>query len=101
MLITSASEISNEDVFNDNNLWTVYILKLSNNFYYTGITNNLERRMKTHISGKGSKYVRAHLPCHVVYEEPAADRSAASKREFKIKKLSRKQKEQLIKESKK
>ncbi len=101
MLITSASEISNEDVFNDNNLWTVYILKLSNNFYYTGITNNLERRLKTHISGKGSKYVRAHLPCYVVYEEPAADRSAASKREFKIKKLSRKQKEQLIKESKK
>lgn len=84
----------------NNNLWTVYILKLSNGSYYTGITNNLERRLKKHISGKGSKYVRAHLPCCVIYEEPAADRSSASKREFKIKKLSRKQKEQLIKESK-
>ena len=78
--------------------WLVYILELSNGSYYTGITNDLDRRIKKHKSGKGSKYVRSHLPFSVVYRESALNRSVASKREFKIKKLTRKQKEQLIKE---
>lgn len=85
---------------NGGNVWTVYILQLSNDSYYTGITNNLERRLKHHADGKGSKYVRAHLPFCVIYQEFVLNRSVASKREIEIKKLSRKQKEQLIKESK-
>lgn len=78
--------------------WVVYILKLSNGAYYTGITNDLNNRIKVHRKGKGSKYVRAYLPFSVVYTEAADNRSVASKREATIKKLSRLKKKQLIKE---
>lgn len=79
-------------------LWIVYILELSNNTLYTGITNDLKARLKKHATGKGSKYVRSHLPFKVVYTECAKNRSEASKREIQIKKLSRKDKIKLIKE---
>lgn len=77
--------------------WVVYILKLNDNSYYTGITNNLKERLKKHRNKKGSKYVASRLPCSVVYMEQAKDRSAASKREIEIKKLSREQKITLVK----
>ena len=78
--------------------WIVYILQMNDDTYYTGITNNLDRRMEAHKSGKGSKYVRSRLPFRVVYTCSEANRSEASKREARIKKLSRKEKELLIKE---
>jgi len=80
--------------------WVVYILELSNGNYYTGITNNLEKRLKRHINGKGSKIVRSYLPFKLIYTEKAKNRSEASKRESTIKRLSRKEKENLIKEKK-
>jgi len=66
--------------------------------YYTGITNNLQKRLDTHRAGKGSKYVRARLPFRVVYKETADNRSAASKREAQIKNMTKSQKEILVKE---
>lgn len=77
--------------------WVVYILELSDGSYYTGITNNLERRLETHRSGKGSRYVRSRLPIvKVAYQESMSTRGEASSREIKIKKLSKSQKKELI-----
>ena len=73
------------------------MLHLNNDAYYTGITNNLPKRLKTHEIGKGSKYVRGRLPFSVVYIQHTANRSEASKREAAIKKLTRAQKIELIK----
>jgi predicted GIY-YIG superfamily endonuclease len=77
-------------------MWLVYILELADGSYYTGITNNLEKRLKIHASGKGSKYVKARLPIKsVIYTEEVENRSIASKREIEIKKLSHEQKGKL------
>ena len=77
-------------------MWVVYMLKLSNQAYYTGSTNNLPKRLQTHAAGNGSKYVRAHLPFELVRTEECTTKSAALKREGQIKRLTHKQKEQLI-----
>ncbi len=76
--------------------WYVYILKCKDDTLYTGITNNLEKRIDCHKSGKGSKYVRSRLPITLIYVENANNRSEASKREYEIKKLSRTNKLKLI-----
>jgi putative endonuclease len=77
-------------------MWHVYILEVSDGTYYTGITNNIEKRMEDHRNGKGSKYVRSRIPFHIVYQESVRNRSAATRRELEIKKMSRKNKEKLI-----
>ena len=65
--------------------WHVYILLCRDNFLYTGITCDVDRRMKKHASGTGAKFVRSHLPFTLVHTEPAASHSAAIKREAEIK----------------
>ena len=69
--------------------WVVYILKCGDGSLYTGITNDLEKRVKAHDAGKGAKYTRGRGPFVLVYREELPDRGAASKREVEIKKLSR------------
>ncbi len=78
-------------------MWHVYILKCKNGSLYTGITNDLKRRLSQHQSGKGARYTRAFGAAKMVYEERRADRSSASKREAQIKSWSRKQKLEFIK----
>ncbi len=73
-----------------------YILKCSDNTYYTGWTNDLEKRLTAHNSGKGSKYTRLRLPVELVYHECFKTKQEAMKREYAIKQLSRKEKEKLI-----
>lgn len=73
-----------------------YIVQCSDGTYYTGWTNNLQNRVATHNSGKGAKYTRARLPVQLVYYEEYATKSEAMKREYAIKRLSRKEKEKLI-----
>lgn len=80
--------------------WFVYIIKLNNKSYYTGITNNITKRLDTHKKGKGSKYVRSNLPFVLVYLETIINRSEASKKEYKIKRMTKQQKEELINSSK-
>lgn len=63
---------------------------------YTGITNNLEKRVRMHNAGIGAKFTRAGRPWEVVYQEPVTDKSAALKREIALKKLTRAQKITLI-----
>ena len=62
--------------------WNVYILECSDTTLYTGITNNIENRMRVHNNGKGSKYVRARLPFKIVHNEIYKNRSEATKREI-------------------
>ena len=81
-------------------IYVLYILELGNGAYYTGITTNLEKRLEAHRMGKGSKYVRAHLPIKIIYTRNVEGRSAASKLEAAIKKLTRSEKEKLINGSK-
>jgi putative endonuclease len=65
--------------------WYVYILECSDKSLYTGITNNIEKRIKTHNAGKGSKSLLGKLPVKLVYSEKADNRSEALKREAVIK----------------
>ena len=73
-----------------------YILKCADGSYYTGWTTDLEKRVSKHNSGNGAKYTRCRLPVELVYYEKHEDKSAAMKREYQIKQLSRSQKEALI-----
>lgn len=74
----------------------VYILKCGDNSLYTGWTNNLEKRFKNHCSGRGAKYTKGRGPLELVYYEEFEDKSLAMKREYEIKQLTRKQKDELI-----
>ena len=77
--------------------WFDYIVQCNDKTYYTGITNNLEKRIKNHNLGTASKYTRVRLPVNLVYTENRLDRSNASKREYELKQLTRTQKKALIK----
>ncbi|HGX93722.1 MAG TPA: GIY-YIG nuclease family protein [Candidatus Tenderia sp.] len=80
----------------DTSAWLVYILLCSDDSFYTGITNNLERRVAQHAAKTGAKYFRGRQPRKVVYLERGHNRSSASRREAEIKKLSRRAKAELI-----
>ena len=73
------------------------MLKCNDSSIYTGISNNLNRRLDAHAKGNGSKYVRARLPFKLIYIEVCHSRSKASKREIEIKKLDKKNKELIVK----
>ena len=74
----------------------VYMLECSDNSIYTGITNNIEKRIKIHESGKGAKYLRGRLPIKLLHKEMFLSRSDALKREILIKKMNHKEKRKLI-----
>lgn len=74
----------------------VYLLRCRDGSLYTGITNDLARRLTAHRAGKASAYTRSRRPLRLVYREPARDRSAALRREAAIKRLPRKAKLELI-----
>lgn len=78
-------------------MWYVYIVECNDGTYYTGVTNNLENRIKTHNKGKGAKYTKARLPVELIWFDVCEDKSNALKREIEIKKLTRKKKEELVK----
>lgn len=69
--------------------WLVYMIRCSDESLYTGITNNIERRMLQHTQLRGARYFRARKPRELVYIELGHDRSSASKREAQIKSLDR------------
>ncbi len=77
-------------------MWYVYIIKCSDKSLYTGITNDVARRVKVHNSRKGGKYTRSRLPVKLLYKEICQTKSEALKREIKIKSLSRKEKLELL-----
>ena len=76
--------------------WFVYILQCADHTLYTGMTDDIERRLSVHNEGKGAKYTRGRRPVQLVYRELCSNRSEALKREYAIKCLTRDQKLALI-----
>jgi putative endonuclease len=73
-----------------------YMLKCSDGTLYTGWTNDLEKRVEAHNSGKGAKYTKARRPVELAYYEEFETKEQAMKREYAIKQLGRKEKQKLI-----
>lgn len=74
------------------NCWFVYLLKCADDTLYCGITNNLDKRIKTHNSGKGAKYTKGRCPVILIKHFEVVDKSAALKLEYKIKQMSKEEK---------
>jgi putative endonuclease len=68
--------------------WIVYVLRCRDGSLYTGMTNDLQRRLTAHRAGKGGAYTRSRLPVRIVYSERRRSRGAALSREAAIKRLS-------------
>jgi putative endonuclease len=81
--------------------WTVYILKCADGTLYTGVTNDIERRLAQHRSGAGAKYTRGRGPLELLHAENHGTRSRALKREAEIKSWSREEKLQFTAKEKK
>lgn len=79
--------------------WCVYILRCGDGSLYTGATDDFPRRLAAHRAGKGAKYTRGRGPLVPVYRENCEDMSAAFKREYAIKQLTRAEKLALIREN--
>lgn len=73
-----------------------YILRCSDGTLYTGWTNDMDKRLAMHNSGKGAKYTKGRTPVELVYCEKFAEKKEAMRREYEIKQLTRKEKDQLI-----
>ena len=79
------------------NNWWVYILYCQNGNYYTGFTNDLQKRFQSHLNGTASKYTRSFKPLHIAQSwQITQSKAFAMKIEREIKKLSRAQKEKII-----
>ena len=78
--------------------WYVYILRCGDGTLYTGMTDDVQRRLAAHRAGKGAKYTRGRGPLELAYAEEQPDKSAAMRRECAIKRLRREEKERLIQE---
>lgn len=78
------------------NTWKVYILRCGDGSLYTGITVDVEKRLKAHRTGKGAKYTRGRGPLELVYREECGDHSVALRRELQIKAMPREEKMLLI-----
>ena len=76
-----------------------YILRCADGSLYTGWTNDLEKRLMAHNSGKGAKYTRSRRPVELMYYESFPTKSEAMHREAEIKKLSREEKLRLCSEA--
>lgn len=76
--------------------WYVYMLRCGDGTLYTGMTDNVEKRLAAHAAGKGAKYTRGREPLTLVHSEELPDKSSALKREGAIKKLSRAEKLKLL-----
>lgn len=79
--------------------WFVYMLRCGDGSLYTGITDDVPRRLEAHRAGKGAKYTRGRGPLELVYQEQAEDKPAALRREYAIKRLKRAEKLKLCEEN--
>ena len=77
-------------------MWYVYILECSDLTLYTGISNDVEKRIDTHNKKKGAKYTKTRIPVKLVYQQSFETKSLAAKEEWRIKQLTRNQKILLI-----
>jgi putative endonuclease len=80
--------------------WSLYVLKCKDGTYYTGITNDLSRRVQQHNEGTASRYTRSRRPVKVIFQEPCRGKSSALKKEYAVKSLTRKMKVEYIRAKK-
>jgi len=80
-------------------MWFVYMVRCADDTLYTGITRDVVRRVEEHNSDNalGAHYTRARRPVALVYTQAVESRSAAAKREYEIKQLTRSRKDELLK----
>ena len=76
--------------------WYLYILECNDGSLYTGVTPDIDRRIKTHNEGNGGRYTRSKLPVSLIYSETHLTKFEAVKRELQIKGWSKKKKRALI-----
>ena len=76
--------------------WFVYLLRCSDDSLYCGITTDLERRVQEHNEARGSRYTRSRLPVQLVWSSPSLSKSEAYKEEYRIKRLGKDAKENLV-----
>jgi predicted GIY-YIG superfamily endonuclease len=76
--------------------WSLYILECSDGSFYTGVTPDIDRRLRKHQDGTASRYTRTRRPVALVYQEACGTRSQSLARECAVKSLSRERKEELI-----
>lgn len=77
-------------------MYYTYMIRCKDNSLYTGMTNNIENRMRKHISGTGAKYTKSHKAEKVEVIWRSKDKSLACKLEYQLKQLEKRQKEELI-----
>lgn len=80
--------------------WFVYMLECADGSYYTGVTNDLDRRLKMHSAGKASRYTRVRRPVKMLYSEACDGKTRALVRECEVKAYPRKKKEALVQSGK-
>lgn len=73
-----------------------YIVRCADGTFYTGWTTDLDKRLKAHNSGSGAKYTRSRLPVRLAYFEEHDGKREAMSREYRIKRMSRREKERLV-----
>lgn len=81
-------------------VWRLYVLRCADGSYYTGISTDVERRLREHSGeigkGRGAKALRGKGPLRLAYQISLADKSEALKMEYRVKQLSRADKESLV-----
>ena len=80
----------------EDEMYYVYLLRCADGTLYCGSTNNLQRRVKMHNSGRGAKYTKARRPVQLVDWEAAGEKSDALRREAAVKRLTRQRKLELV-----
>lgn len=76
--------------------WFNYMVRCSDRSLYVGSTNDVPRRFRTHLSGKGSKYVRSRLPAHLVWAQRVGSKEGALRREARLKRMTKAEKEGIV-----
>lgn len=79
-------------MISDEKPWLVYVLQCGDGSYYTGITNDISKRLLAHESGRGAKYTRGRAPLRLVFEKPFKSKGEALREERAIKRLNRQEK---------
>jgi putative endonuclease len=89
MVETQDSVSPRQQTIGKSKKWYVYILQCLDGTYYTGVTNDIDKRMEMHATGKGSKYVASRGFSHLIATKECMDKSDACKAEYLVKKLPR------------
>ncbi|MCB1790708.1 MAG: GIY-YIG nuclease family protein [Gammaproteobacteria bacterium] len=77
-------------------MWYLYLVRCHDGSLYTGISTDVDRRLSMHAGNRGARRLRGRGPLHLVYARAIGDRSLASRIEYRVKRLSREDKERLI-----